>query len=164
MEDFGRNLRDWLHELRRISSRRQACRCIASEPLPLRRRFPNGAAADAWLAAYAEHLATRIGRQPPAWAFCPSRVSPEPWFADDAGSPALRVLMLQRSPLPFKRRNLYTPSVELPLQLHAGRPAKSPEERRFANAARQHRFRLRRMEELAALRILARRAKFDSRH
>ena len=40
--DFGRHLRDWLHELRRVSSRAQAAATIADEPPRLRDKFPRG--------------------------------------------------------------------------------------------------------------------------
>ena len=80
------------------------------------------------------------------------RVASSPWFADDA--PSLRALALIQSPLPFKRRNLFTPSVELPLRLRAGRPVKSLDEKRRTNADRQRRFRKRRQRELAELRSL----------
>ena len=69
---------------------------------------------------------------------------------------ALRALALARSPLAFKRRNIFTPAVDLPLRLRAGRPAKSPEEKRRVNAERQRRFRKARQRELIALRKLAR--------
>jgi hypothetical protein len=59
--DFGRYLRDWLHELRRASSRTQAAAAITDEPPRLRDKFPQGLVADAWLAADAEHLAGKIG-------------------------------------------------------------------------------------------------------
>jgi hypothetical protein len=154
-EDFGRELRDWLHELRRISSRPQVKAIIADEPSILRDRFPDGEVADAWLAAYAEHLAQKSGIAPPPWAFDKNRVAQEPWFANEAGSRTSRILALKRSPLAFKRRNLYTPWVELPLELRAGRPIKSPIEKRQSNAARQRLFRERRKQELTALRNLA---------
>jgi hypothetical protein len=127
IEDFGRTLRDWLHGLRHVSSRPEAAARIADPPCILRNRFSGGATADAWLGAYAEYLAGRADIVPPKWAFGRLRVSPEPWFADDSGSLALRLIALRQSPLPFKRRNLYILSVELPLRLRAGRPAKSPE-------------------------------------
>lgn len=113
------------------------------------------AIADAWLAAYAEHLASRINHSPPAWAFQKSRIVPEPWFADESGGPALRALALANAPLAFKRRNLYTDTVELPLRLRPGRPGKAADEKRRVNAARQRRFRARRQAELLALRKLA---------
>lgn len=153
IEDFGKHLRDWLHELRRASSRPQAALTIAEEPPRLRERFSRGYVADAWLGAYAEHLAGKIGVAAPEWAFVPWRTSDDPLF--DAGStPALRTCALVRAPLAFKRRNIFTPSVDLPLALRAGRPAKSAEEKRKTNAERQRRFRAARRGELLALRKL----------
>ena len=84
-----------------------------------------------------------------------SRIVPEPWFADESNSPALRALTLANAPLAFKRRNLYTDAVELPLRLRAGRPVKTAEEKRRVNAERQRRFRARRQAELAVLRRIA---------
>lgn len=156
LADFGRNLRDWLHQLRRASSRPQAAAAIADEPPRLAGKFPQGHVADAWLGAYAEHLAGRLGRPAPAWAFAPDRTAKEPLFDEDGDTPALRVLALARSPLAFKRRNIFTPSVDLPLRLRAGRPAKSSEQKRQVNAERQRRFRKARQLELAALRKIAR--------
>ena len=153
--DFGRHLRDWLHELRRASSRPQAALTITEEPPRLRDKFPHGQVADAWLAAYAEHLAGKLGTLAPEWAFAPWRTSDDPIF-DDGSTPALRTLALVRAPLAFKRRNIFTPSVDLPLALRAGRPMKSAEEKRRTNAERQRRFRAARLEELAALRALVR--------
>jgi hypothetical protein len=75
-------------------------------------------------------------------------------------SPKLRESALAHSPLAFKRRNLYTYSVELPLRLHRGRPRKSLEQKRRSNAERQRRFRARRKAELKRLRgLLAGRAR-----
>lgn len=149
--EFGRHLRDWLHELRRASSRTQAAAAITDEPPRLRDKFPQGQVADAWLAAYAEHLAGKVGIRPPEWAFAPWRTSEDPLF-DEGSTPPLRSLALVRAPLAFKRRNIFTPSVDLPLVLRAGRPAKSAEEKRKTNAERQRRFRKARRDELAALR------------
>ena len=154
--DFGRHLRDWLHELRRVSSRTQAAAAIADEPARLREKFPEGHVADAWLAAYAEHLAGKIGFPAPEWAFAPWRTAAEPIFDETSAGPALRALALAHAPLAFKRRNIFTPSVDLPLSLRAGRPAKSVEEKRRTNAARQRRFRQARSEELTTLRKQAR--------
>lgn len=154
--EFGLNLRDWLHELRRASSRPQALAAIVDEPPRLQGRFAQGHIADAWLAAYAEHLAHKLRRAAPHWAFAPERIAPDPVFDDGAESPTLRALALAHAPAAFKRRNIFTPAVDLPLRLHAGRPAKSPEEKRRNNAARQRRFRQARLAELAALRKLAR--------
>jgi hypothetical protein len=154
LSDFGRSFRDWLHTLRGFSSRAQVAGAIQGEPARLAERFSEGVVADAWLAAYAELLAGKTRQPAPKWAFDPGRVAPSPWFADD--TPGLRVLALIQSPLSFKRRNLFTPSVELPLRLRAGRPVKSMDEKRRANADRQRRFRKRRQRELAELRLLKR--------
>ena len=154
LADFGRTFRDWLHTLRGFSSRAQVARAIQAEPTRLAKRFAEGGIADAWLAAYAELLAGSTRQPVPEWAFGAERVAPSPWFADD--TPGLRALALIQSPLPFKRRNLFTPSVELPLKLRAGRPVKSSDEKRRRNAERQRRFRRRRKRELAELRSLKR--------
>ncbi len=156
LAEFGLHLRDWLHELRRASSRPQAAAAIAEEPPRLARKFPQGQVADAWLGAYAEHLAGKLGVAAPVWAFALERVASEPLFDEGGDTPALRALALAQSPLAFKRRNIFTPSVDLPLRLRAGRPAKSPEEKRRVNAERQRRFRKARQLELIALRKLAR--------
>ena len=154
LSEFGLNLRDWLHELRRASSRAQAAATVADEPPRLRGKFPQGSVADAWLGAYAEYLAQKVHRMAPAWAFAPDRVAQDPVFDAGADSPTLRVLALAHAPAAFKRRNIFTPSVDLPLRLRAGRPMKSPDEKRKNNAERQRRFRKARLEELAALRKL----------
>ena len=155
--DFGRHLRDWLHELRRVSSRPQAIEAIADEPALLCERFPEGNVADAWLAAYAEHLAGKIGVRAPEWAFLPGRIAAEPIFDEGGDNGKLRKLALENAPLAFKRRNIFTPSVDLQVSLRAGRPSKSIEEKRRSNAERQRRFREARLNELTMLRKLVRR-------
>lgn len=156
LADFGRNLRDWLHELRRASSRGLAAAAITDEPPRLAGKFPQGRVADAWLAAYAEHLAGKIGQPAPAWAFAPHRVATDPSFDEGAEGPAFRTLALAHAPPAFKRRNIFTPAVDLPLRLRAGRPVKPAEEKRKTNAERQRRFRKARQLELVVLRKLAR--------
>jgi hypothetical protein len=153
---FRRHLRDWLQELRRVSSRLQASAAIAEEPARLAGQYPEGAAADAWLAAYAEHLADKAGIPAPAWALAPERTAPSPVFDAAADNPASLTLALNHSPQPFKQRNIFTPAVDLPLSLRAGRPVKSIEEKRRTNAARQQRFRAARLAELTTLRHAAR--------
>lgn len=156
LADFGGNLREWLHEVRRMSSRPQLRRAIEEEPPLLRNRFPEGGIADAWLAAYAEHLSSRIKSPPPGWAFEKVRIAEEPWFAVSISSPGMRARALAHSPMAFKRRNLYTSKVDLPLRLNAGRPRKSSTENRASNSERQRRFRERRRAELKELRALLR--------
>jgi len=155
LAEFGRHLRDWLHELRRASSRAQATKAIADEPPCLASKFAQGDVADAWLAAYAEHVAGRIGLPAPPWVFATERIAGDPIFDEGSDTPALRALALVGSPLAFKRRNIFTPSVDLPLWLRAGRPTKTLVEKRRTNTARQRRFREARRAELAALRELA---------
>ncbi len=156
LADFGRHLRDWLHELRRFSSRAQVAAAIEAEPPALAAKFSKGRIADAWLAAYAEHISRRLGRIAPEWAFDPSRISPDPVFDEETESASLRTLAILHAPAAFKRRNIFTPSVDLPLRLRAGRPAKSLDEKRKANAERQRRFRRSRLAELSALRAAVR--------
>jgi len=151
IEDFGRYLRDWLHEVRRASSRPQIELAISMEPRRLADKFPLGHVADAWLASYAEHAAGKIGAAAPEWAFARWRVAKDPLFDKDS-TPRLRALALRNSPLAFKRRNIFTPSVDLPLRLRPGRPRKSAEEKRRSNAERQRRFRKARRDELTRLR------------
>jgi len=118
ISDFGRYLRDWLHELRKISSREQVAATIVSEPERLREKFTQGCIADAWLAAYAEHLASSVGIAPPPWASASWRILNEPSF-DEGATPALREHALSGSPLAFRRRNIFTPSADLPISLRA---------------------------------------------
>ena len=144
LEAFGRHFRDWLHELRRLSSRPQIEAAVRGKPVLLARRFTQGGVADAWLAAYAEYVSERMGCSVPEWANEAGRVSPEPWFATTSGSVVARVVALRDSPAAFKKRNLFTAVVDMPIASRAGRPAKSEEERRMKNAERQRRFRERR--------------------
>jgi hypothetical protein len=156
LADFGRHLRDWLHELRLVSSRPLAAAAVAEEPPRLSRKFAQGEVADAWLAAYAEHLAIKAAIRPADWVFASSRVLAEPSFNAETESPKLHALALAHAPLAFKRRNIYTPSVDLPLSLHAGRPRKPQEEKKRSNAERQRRFRKKLQVELIELRKLVR--------
>lgn len=146
LNHFGWEFADWLHTLRTLRSRTALAQTIAAEPPLLATRFPEGKVADAWLAAYAEHLAHHAGIPLPAWTLSLERIAPEPWFSTDR--PVSRRLALRDSPAAFKSRNLFTPRVDLPLRLRAGRPAKTVEEKRHSNAARQRRFRNRRAVEL----------------
>lgn len=150
LDHFGRELADWLHTLRTLRSRAALAQTIAEAPPLLASRFPQGTVADAWLAAYAEYLAQRTGIPVPAWTSSPKRISREPWFSTDR--PLSRALALRDSPPAFKNRNLFTPRVDLPLRLRAGRPPKTPAEKLLTNAERQRRFRARRALELELLR------------
>jgi hypothetical protein len=147
---FDRELAEWLHTVRALGSRPAPAATIAEAPSPLADRFSEGALADATLAAYADLLAARIGAAPPAWALAPGRILPEPWFAVDG--PRGRLLALRDSPPAFQNRNLFSPSPDLPIRLHARRPPVSAEKKRRAtNAARQRRFQKKRREHLRHL-------------
>jgi hypothetical protein len=154
LEEFGRHFQDWLHTVRSFTSRPQVEAAVHEAPPRLARRFAEGTVADAWLAAYGEHVVGKIARPVPAWTT--GRVSPLPWFAVPGKDTRSRLAALRDAPTPFKSRNLYTPAVDLPLSLSAGRPAKTTEEKRRANADRQKRFRDRRHAELQQLRQLVR--------
>jgi len=78
--------------LRSVSTRRQAVEAIADEPGLLKERFPEGNVADAWLAAYAEHLSGKIGVRAPEWAFVPGRIAAEPIFDEGSDNRKLRAL------------------------------------------------------------------------
>lgn len=154
LRDFGWEFADWLHTVRSTRSRAVLQRALDPEPQLLAPRFPEGRIADAWLAAYAEYTAALSGLNVPIWAEDAVRIAPEPWFSNE--SRAERLLALRDSPPAFKNRNLFTPRVDLPLRLRAGRPAKTAEEKRRVNAARQRRFRNRRAVELELHRHTAR--------
>jgi hypothetical protein len=117
LREFGLNLRDWLHELRRASSRSQALASVSDEPPQLKDKFPQGYVADAWLAAYADHLASEIDQPCPEWALAPWRVAAEPVFDEGTNNSVLRAIALVQAPSAFRRRNIFTPSVDLPLRL-----------------------------------------------
>ena len=144
LEHFGRELADWLHTVRTLGSRPALTRSIADTPTRLAERFPEGALADATLAAYADLLAERTGTAPPTWCFESERISPEPWFA--VSTPRARLLALRDSPPAFKRRNLFSPAPDLPVRLRRGRPTVPAEQKRAKNAERQRRFQQKRRE------------------
>lgn len=149
-ETFGWELQDWLHHVRNIRTRGRLRAALSETPAILAGRFKEGDAADAWLAAFAEYLALHTRLDVPAWALEPHRKSKKPWFSVTA--PDERLLALRDSPPPFKNRNLFTPRVDLPLNLRPGRPPVSAEHKRRKNAERQRRFRQRRARELDQLR------------
>jgi hypothetical protein len=150
--EFGRNLQEWLHTLRGLTTRARVAAAIRDEPEFLAGRFAEGDAADAWLAAYAELIALRIGVVAPQWAFGSARIRREPWFAETSSDPAIRRISLLRSPLPFKRRNIYAANIDLPLRVRPGRPSLDADHKRKTNAERQRRFRANRAVELEQLR------------
>lgn len=150
ISQFGREFADWLHTVRTLKSTPRVLASIKEEPPLLHQRFPEGHISDAWLAAYADYISNQLDVSSPKWTQNPERIAREPWFSTDGKHS--RLLALRDSPPAFKNRNLFTPKVDLPLRLRAGRPPVSAEQKRQKNAERQRRFRARRAVELELLR------------
>ena len=117
---FRRNLRDWADLVRTLPGRSQVIGSVIVLPRLLRGRFPEGAVADAWLAAYAEYVCLHVAAAIPEWALKPNRSLAEPSFDDGVIEPRQRALALDRSPEAFRRRNIFTTTVDLALQVPSG--------------------------------------------
>jgi hypothetical protein len=139
LEAFGRNLRDWQHEIQRggVHSRKEFARRISDPPETLARRFPQGDIADAMLAAYAEWLADQAGIPRPDWVRDTRRVAQHPWF----GSP-LKGWLLVNAPASFRQRNLFT-IPEPVFTPRKGRPPVSRDQKARKAARRQQAYRRR---------------------
>ena len=140
LAQFGMNLRDWFHELRLVSTRQGLMDSISHRPPRLRRRFPGGDIADAFLAAQVEYLCRHAGLKPPKWSGSPEYVLEDPWFGFADASSGLRAILIRDAPVEFKNRNLFTTS-EIEWRPRRGRPRKSREELRENNRIRQRRWR-----------------------
>lgn len=116
---FRRNLRDWAGHAGGLTARSQVIASVIVPPRVLRGRFPEGAVADAWLAAYAEYVCLHVSAAIPEWALKPNRFLAEPSFDDGVLDPKLRALALDASPEAFRRRNIFTTVVNLALQVGA---------------------------------------------
>lgn len=138
VEQFGLNLRDWFHELRRISTRAQLQAAVKVRPPRLAQRFPQGEIADAFLAAQVEYFCRRADVRPPRWTRDPAYVLDQPWFSTPGRR--LRAHLLLDTPDEFRNRNLFT-TPELELKIRRGRPLVSPEQKREKARLRQQRFR-----------------------
>ena len=139
LPEFGANLRDWQHAIQRegVHSRAELASRIADAPPFLKKRFPQGDLADAYLAAYAEWLADRASIARPAWCADGQRVADEPWFASSA-----RGLLLVTSPASFRQRNLFT-RPEPVFVPRPGRPRVSQTQKRVKSRLRQKAYRRR---------------------
>lgn len=105
-EDFGHNLRDFLHAF--AEARRQGdalAPMLAPAPPRLAGRFTEGAICDAFLAATADFLARRHRIPTPDWALPASLALDHPWFSPDL--PSVRAMLLRDSPSAFKDKNLF---------------------------------------------------------
>lgn len=137
-EGFGRAVRDWQHELRKLSRRQDFARAFAKRPNFLAQRLQDDGLADAYLAAYVEYACNRFGIKPPSWVYEAGRIACKPWFTLNNRSGRARLLL--RTPTEFRKRDLFTVP-DLPFGPRSGRPRKSSLEIRANNAARQKRYR-----------------------
>jgi hypothetical protein len=148
-EMFGRNVRDWQHELRKVHSRPEFSRRVSDPPPLLRERLHDDGQSDAYLAAYVEWLCERADIEAPAWTDDPRRIADRAWY----DYPPLWKQALVHAPSAFRRRSVFT-KPEAVLQLRPGRPRHPDACRRRANAERQKRYRARVREKLARLKRL----------
>jgi hypothetical protein len=101
MSDFHDRVRDFLHEFQAHPGRER----LVDEPALLREKFPEGAVADAYLAAVAVELSADLACARPRWTCHPLRTLDLPWFA--ARTDELRIVLLHESPAGFRERNLF---------------------------------------------------------
>ncbi|MDP0497799.1 MAG: hypothetical protein Q7Q73_16480 [Verrucomicrobiota bacterium JB024] len=150
-EAFGRNLRDWQHELRRVHARPEFARRVRETPALISSRLGDGGVGDAYLAAYVDWLCGKAGIDAPDWVDDSKRVADKAWYDTPKNWKQLLVL----SPGAFRQRHLFT-IPENVLTLRSGRPSVPNSQKRVKNAERQRRYRqrvkekLRRLEELEA--------------
>jgi hypothetical protein len=145
-ESFGRNLRDWQHELRRVSSTRDFARRVAEAPPLMVGRLEDFGQCDAYLAAYVEWLCERHGVATPDWLEDPRRVAEKAWF----DYPPLWRDSFVHAPAAFRRRGVFTRPDDV-LRFRRGRPRVSAAEKRRKSAERQRRYRERVRQKLKRL-------------
>jgi hypothetical protein len=98
--DAGYEVKDFLHEFQAAGSPRM----LATPPVKLEGRVPDGLRYDAFLQALAVYLAAKIDANPPSWTR-PATQLLDPWFASPGT--AIRNYLLLSSPAPFRTRNLF---------------------------------------------------------
>jgi hypothetical protein len=127
LEQFGMNLRDWIHALRAITTTDSFLVAVSHRPPRLRGKFIGGEIADAFLAAQVEFLCNRAGLRPPKWVFDSEYTLEEPWYgmAAAVGSAKLRDVLRRDADPEFSRRNLFTNS-EIEWHPDGARPIKLP--------------------------------------
>ena len=104
--EFGRHLKDFLHEFALTKKRGSALEPLLSEEPPrLARRFDQGRICDAFLAATADYLARVNAIQTPAWALREDLVLDDPWFSEELRE--VRLLLLRDTPSAFKDKNVF---------------------------------------------------------
>ncbi len=142
-EGFGRNLRDWQHELRRISSCKEFAVKIQEPPELMVETLKDYSQCDAYLAAYVDWLCQRHGIDAPAWVHDPKRVATKAWY----DYPPLWKAAFISAPGAFRRRGVFTCPEDV-LRFRRGRPKLSDAHKRKQNAERQRRYRARIREKL----------------
>lgn len=140
IEQFGTNLRDWFHELRAVSTRKQLLRAVQTRPPRLAARFSGGEICDAFLAAQVEWLCRRASISPPRWTRDPAYILSEPWFS--IPDRAVRAHLLLDTPTEFRNRNVFT-TPECTVTIRRGRPTVPEYLRREKARLRQQRYRQR---------------------
>lgn len=148
-ESFGRNLRDWQHELRRVTSRKEFVSRISEVPVLLAEQNRDHGQCDAYLSAYVEWLCERHGIAAPAWVLEPERVARKAWF----DLPRFWQDSFVHAPGSFRRRGVFTRPDDV-LKLRRGRPEVSAQQKQKKSAERQRRYRARVRAQLAKLRQL----------
>ncbi len=142
-ERFGRNLRDWQHELQRISSRKQFANRIQQPPALMKNRLQDAGQCDACLASYVDWLCQRHGLPAPEWVNDPQRAATKAWY----DYPPLWQDAFIHAPGPFRRRGVFTRPEDV-LRFRRGRPRQSEAHKRQQNAERQRRYRERIRQKL----------------
>ncbi len=138
LEEYGRNLRDWFHEIRGLSTRWQLAEAVRVRPPRLAGRIEHGEIADAFLAAQVEYLCRRAAVRPPRWTRDECYVLDEPWFSLPGRRERTQLLLL--TPVEFRNRNVFTTS-EIEFVPRRGRPRVSAEAKREKARQRQRRYR-----------------------
>lgn len=105
-DEFGHNLKDFLHEVTTARKREQpVAPMFLTEPPRLAERFKEGNICDAFLAGIADYF-SRVNAIPtPEWALGENRILREPWFAVDFIE--VRALLLRDTPSAFKDKNMF---------------------------------------------------------
>ena len=150
-ESFGRNLRDWQHELRRVSCGPEFARRIEAAPRLLRNKLNDHGQCDAYLAAYVEWLCERHGVEVPDWTSQESRIAGKAWY----DYPPLWQDAFLHAPGAFRRRGIFTRPDDV-LTFRRGRPSVSDSQKRRKAALRQGRYRERIRAKLDRLEALER--------
>lgn len=98
---FEYELADFLHEF----NIRGNANMLSEVPALLAGLTSAGSLYDAYLAAVAAALSSRLGVSAPPWTRLPERILPQPWFASPGRH--MRALLLLESPAAFRERNLF---------------------------------------------------------